>query len=79
MEKHMKQKIEGGANTMEGKKQKVRKIIVARNTIEKMRKSGHYTKNEFGMKYLNEMAGEVFRQAGKVHPLLPYYLAIRAI
>lgn len=59
-------------------KSKVRGIIVARNTIERMGKNNH-RKNPYSNEYLNELASVVLKNAKKVHPLLPYYLSIRAI
>ncbi len=56
----------------------VRNVIIARNTVDNMGK-GDYYKNPFGMKYLNEMAGEVVSLANRTHPHLAYYLLTRTI
>ena len=59
-------------------KKRIREVIVARNTIEKMGKAVHY-KNPAGMKYLNRMALEVMTLAKKCHPLMPYYIITRKV
>ena len=60
-------------------KHKIRQVIVARNTVERMGESGYYDRNKFATQYLNEMAGEVLKLAKSVHWKLPYYLITRTI
>ena len=59
-------------------KQKVREVISARNTLERMYKSKHY-RNPIGEDYLNNLAVDVIDMAKKRHRLLPYYLVTRQI
>ena len=61
----------------QGLRRNVRKVIVARNVIDKMRKD--VGKNPFAIEHLNAMGVELANMANKTHPHLLFHLITRTI